>query len=474
METEKVNLVFLPSPGMGHVISTVEMAQLLCFRSPRISITVFTMRHHRKPSLTSLTSSYISSITSPNITFIDLPYPSDFHVDPTQNGETIISLYIQSHIPLIKQSIQNLNRPISAIIMDLFSTTLIDLADDFGVPAYVFFTSCASFLGLMLHLPSFHGTDFMDMKKDGLAVPTLPVKLDPLALPSPMLDKTNDAYEWYMYHGRRFKDLRGVIVNSFVEVESHASNSLSAARAPPVFMVGPIIDVHPRRQERRHECMEWLDGQPKNSVVFLCFGSMGAVSAEQAKEIARALEGCGYGFLWAVRVHDKVERFGLSLEADADAEMESLFPEGFVERTGKRGMVLKGWVPQKEILAHPATGGFMTHCGWNSILEGVWFGVPMLAWPMYAEQRFNAVLVTEVVGVAVGMELDYGGNGGVVKAEEVERGIRYLMEDGRVRERVGEMSGVSRRVGVDGGSSFAEVGRLVEEIMGERMNGKAS
>ncbi|KAK1325516.1 putative UDP-glucose flavonoid 3-O-glucosyltransferase 3 [Acorus calamus] len=466
MEAEKVNLVFLPCPGMGHLISTVEMAQLLCSRSPLISITVFTMRYHRKPSVT---SSYISSVTSPNITFIDLPSPSDFHFDPTQRGETIISLYIQSHTPLIKQSIQNLNRPISAIIMDLFSTTLIDLADDLGVPTYVFFTSCASFLGLMLHLPSLHGTDFMDMK-DGLAVPTLPVKLDPLALPSPILDKTNDAYEWYMYHGRRFKDLRGVIVNSFVELESYASNSLSEARAPPVFMVGPIIDVNSR--EEKHMCIEWLDRQPENSVVFLCFGSMGAVSAEQAKEIARALEGCGHRFLWALRVHDKVERFGLSLEADV--EMEAVLPEGFLERTGERGLVLKGWAPQKEILAHPATGGFVTHCGWNSLLEGVWFGVPMLAWPMYSEQRFNALVVTEVVDVAVGMELDYGGEGGVVKAGEVERGVRCLMEDGRVRKRVWEMSRVSRRVGVDGGSSFAEVGRLVEELCNygkEKMNG---
>ncbi|KAK1304490.1 putative UDP-glucose flavonoid 3-O-glucosyltransferase 3 [Acorus calamus] len=419
---------------MGHLVSTVEMTQLLCSRSPRISITILNMCPLGAPSIASSISSYISSLpTSPNITFIDLPFPSDFHFDPTQKGETIISLYIQSHKPLIKQSIQNLNHPISAIIMDLFSTTLIDLADDLGVPAYVFFTSGASFLGLMLHLPSFDGTDFMDFKEDRLDVPTLPVKLDPLALPSPMFDRTNDAYKWYMYHGRRFKDLRGVIVNSFVELESYASNSLSEANAPPVFMVGPIINVNSRQE--KHICIEWLDRQPENSVVFLCFGSMGAVSAEQAMEIARALEGCGHRFLWVLRAHDKAEGFGFSLEEDA--EMEGLLPEGFVERTGERGLVLKGWVPQKEILAHPATGGFVTHCGWNSILEGVWFGVPMMAWPMYAEQRFNAVVVTEVVRVAVGMKLDYERDGGVVKAEEVERGVRCLMEDGRVRERIG-------------------------------------
>ncbi|KAK1304489.1 putative UDP-glucose flavonoid 3-O-glucosyltransferase 3 [Acorus calamus] len=459
MEAEKVNLVFLPCPGMGHLVSTVEMTQLLCSRSPRISITVLNMCPLGGPSLTSSLSSYISS---PNITLIDLPSPSNFHFDPTtQKVETIISLYFQSHKPLIKQSIQSLNHPISAIIIDFFATTLIDLADELGAPAYLFFTSCASFLGLMLHLPSLDGTDFMNFKEENLAMPTLPVPLDPLAMPSPLLDKANDTYKWFMYHGRRLKDLRGIIINSFIELESYASKSLSEANAPPVFMVGPIIDVHQRRQER-HACLEWLDRQPENSVVFLCFGSMGAVNAEQAKEIARGLEGCGHRFLWALRAHDKGERFGLSLEADA--EMETVFPEGFVERTAEKGLILKGWVPQKEILAHPATGGFVTHCGWNSMLEGLWFGVPMMAWPMYAEQRFNSVVVTEVIEVAVGMKLDYGGEGGVVKAEEVERGVRCLMEDGRLRERVGEMSRVSRRVGVDEGSSFAEVGRLVEEL----------
>jgi hypothetical protein len=172
---------------------------------------------------------------------------------------------------------------------------------------------------------------------------------------------------------------------------------------------------------KRHECLAWLDGQPKASVVFLCFGSLGRFSAEQIKEMAAGLEASGQWFLWAVR----------RPPGDEAGDLDGLFPEGFLQRTGGRGLVVMSWAPQREALAHGAVGGFVTHCGWNSVLEAVMAGVPMLAWPLYAEQRMNRVFLVEEMRLAVAME---GYDKETVKAEEVAAKVRWLIDSDGGRE----------------------------------------
>ncbi|KAF2319813.1 hypothetical protein GH714_019272 [Hevea brasiliensis] len=124
--------------------------------------------------------------------------------------------------------------------------------------------------------------------------------------------------------------------------------------------------------------MQWLDDQPVASVVFLCFGSMGCFDEDQLKEIACALEHSEYRFLWSVRRPPPPDK--LASPTDYEDPLEVL-PEGFLERTAAVGKVI-GWAPQVAILAHPAIGGFVSHCEWNSVLESVWFGVPIATWPI--------------------------------------------------------------------------------------------
>ncbi|XXG48968.1 hypothetical protein AAC387_Pa02g3276 [Persea americana] len=131
--------------------------------------------------------------------------------------------------------------------------------------------------------------------------------------------------------------------------------------------------------------------------------------------------------------------------------LEKILPDGFLARTQARGLVLQSWVPQAVILAHVAIGGFVSHCGWNSILESVlaW------AWPLYAEQRHNALQLVRDYGLAVELSVDYKDNDWV-NAEEMERGVRHLMgetEEGqKVRERVEEMAETSKKAVEEGGS----------------------
>jgi hypothetical protein len=206
-----------------------------------------------------------------------------------------------------------------------------------------------------------------------------------------------------------------------------------------------------------HECLRWLDVQPRASVVFLCFGSLGFLNAEQVREAAAGLERSGQRFLWVLRS---------SPPAAATASVHplaELLPPGFLDRTKDRGLVWTSWAPQREVLAHHAVAGFVTHCGWNSVLEALWSGVPMAPWPLYAEQHLNAFELVASMGVAVRMDVDRKRNN-FVDAGEVARAVRCLVSGGdeegegrRARERAYEMRDACRSAVAPGGSSFASL-----------------
>lgn len=201
--------------------------------------------------------------------------------------------------------------------------------------------------------------------------------------------------------------------------------------------------------------MTWLDEQPESSVVFLCFGSLMNISATQIKEIAQALEIVGCRFLWSIRTDPKEY-----------PNPFKILPDGFMNRFSNLGFVC-GWVPQLKILAHKAIGGFLSHCGWNSILESLRYGVPIATWPMFAEQQLNAFTMVKELGLAVEMCLDYVlANGEIVKADEIARAVRYLMDGEDVpRRKLKEISEATKEAVMDGGSSFAAIDRFADKLI---------
>uniref|UniRef100_A0A0D3GA06 Glycosyltransferase n=1 Tax=Oryza barthii TaxID=65489 RepID=A0A0D3GA06_9ORYZ len=219
---------------------------------------------------------------------------------------------------------------------------------------------------------------------------------------------------------------------------------------PRVYCIGPLVNAGKKAEigGERHACLAWLDAQPRRSVVFLCFGSQGAFPAAQLKEIARGLESSGHRFLWVVRSPPEEQT------TSPELDLERLLPAGFLERTKDRGMVVKNWVPQAEVVQHEAVGAFVTHCGWNSTLEAIMSALPMICWPLYAEQAMNKVIMVEEMKIAV--SLDGYEEGGLVKAEEVEAKVRLVMEteEGRkLREKLVETRDMALDAITEGGSS---------------------
>ncbi|KAJ6798078.1 anthocyanidin 5,3-O-glucosyltransferase [Iris pallida] len=461
MSAKPTMVVLYPSPGMGHLVSMFELAKLL--DSHGLSVTVIIVEPHYN---TGSTAAFIarSSASNPSVSFHVLPRPDSLPHNPSRHHEAHAFDLLRLSNPELRRFL--LESPPSALVLDYFCGYALDVSAELRIPAYYFFTSGAGVFSVFLNFPDLHSrttASFREMGSNPLHFPGIP-PLPANHMPVPMLDRDDPVYEGFLYFSKRLKEAEGYIINTFEDLEPRAVAAISDAALPPNYCIGPLIQSGDRESSRGgSECLAWLDAQPKKSVVFLCFGSIGLFPSEQLKEMAVGLERSGQRFLWVVRSPPSGDSDKL-FEAPPEPDLERILPEGFLERTKGRGLVVKSWAPQAAVLEHGSVGGFVTHCGWNSTLEAIVNGVPMVAWPMYAEQRMNKVFLVEEMKLAVPME---GYDKDIVSAEELERKVRWLMEsEGGVElrartERAKERAAASL---AEGGKSKVALLELVERM----------
>ncbi|KAL3498396.1 hypothetical protein ACH5RR_041128 [Cinchona calisaya] len=477
---EKVELLFIPGPGMGHLVSAVELGKLLINRDENLSVVFLIINLPFNTGVDAFIESHLTDANS-RIRFVNTPCNISSTNDQQQkskNRNVIAFEMINNFKPLVRDAVldmiskSNNSAKIAGIVVDMFCVGMIDVANEFELPSYVFFTSGAGFLGLLLHVQTLHddyNTDITNYKDSDAELP-VPSFINPIpakVLPTTMLDKNGGSSTTFTA-ARRIRETKGIIVNTFQELELYAIKSLSDhdVKIPRIYPIGPIINWN----SKADDCtMSWLDKQPSCSVLFLCFGSYGSFSISQVKEIALALEHCGCRFLWSLR---QPPSKGEIDAPSAYANHEEILPEGFLERTSGIGKVI-GWAPQVAVLSHPAVRGFVSHCGWNSILESLWAGVPIAAWPMYAEQQINAFQMVVELGVAVEIKMDYRNDANmeskiIVTADEIENGIKRIMMDENkngIRERVKDMKEKCRKaIMKEEGSSYISLAHLIENL----------
>ncbi|OWM67264.1 zeatin O-glucosyltransferase-like [Punica granatum] len=247
-------------------------------------------------------------------------------------------------------------------------------------------------------------------------------------------------------------------VGPFNPVRIPSSSSLASEKARP--------------EGGKHKCIEWLDRQSSNSVIYISFGTTIALSKEQIREIATGLESSGQRFIWVLRDADKGDMFNNANDDDDSYETRKLaelsLPKGFEERVEGVGLVVREWAPQLEILGHPSVGGFMSHCGWNSCMESITVGVPIAAWPMHSDQLSNSVLVTRILRIGV-MVKEWPAlvNSALVDSSSIQRAVKLLMssqEGDCVRKRAAELGEAVQRSVRDGGVSRAELDLFIAHI----------
>lgn len=481
---KNLHVIFLPYMAPGHMTPLVDIARLFAAHS-------FTVTIIATPANAYCFNKAINrDIKSGRKISIEiLPFPSAQSGLPegcenltnAHTPEMTIKLFnaIEMLQPQIEKLIRK-NRP-DCIASDVLFHWTANVAADLGIPRLAFSGSGFFNLSVAYCVEHYQPHKNIQSETEPFILPTLPHKVMLTRSQLPDVVKTRNKFS------KLFEQLKeaekksyGMLVNSFKELDKDYADYYRTVRGIKAWHVGPVslFNKHEDDKVERGEkalisidaCNKWMNSKSPNTVVYVCFGSLIRFSKLQIKEIASALESTGYFFIWVV---------GKVLESDKNGEEGQdgrWLPEGFEERTKEtgRGMIIRGWGPQVVILEHAAIGGFLTHCGWNSIMEGVTAGVPMITWPVFAEQFYNEKLVTQVLksGVSVGNEMWKAWateDGALIRREKIEAAMRRAM-DGR-GEDVEQMRKTAKQLGVlakeaveEGGSSYKDLRNLMDEI----------
>jgi hypothetical protein len=264
--------------------------------------------------------------------------------------------------------------------------------------------------------------------------------------------------DWELFRNGMMDNITswGVVFNSFTELERvYIDHMKQRAGHDRVWAVGPLLPNNDATSRGgpsvvpTHDVMTWLNKKPEHSVVYICFGSRMTLTTDQMNALLAALECSGVHFILCVKAVD---------EGHVDE-----IQEGFEDRVGERGFIIRGWVPQVAILRNPAVGVFVTHCGWNSTLEGISAGVMLLTWPLGADQFSNAKLVVDQLGIAA--RACEGGPSAIPDSVKLGELLADSVSGTRPESiKVREMCEASFKAVASSGSSIKDLDMLVKEL----------
>ena len=458
MSAPQTHVLAYPFPSSGHMIPLLDLTKALVSRGIYVTVLV-------TPSNQSL----VPTNCSPLLQTLVLPPVQFPNPNPNQNRLVgLVTFMRQHHYPILLEWARTHPSPPKAIISDFFLGWTHYLARDLHVPRLVFSPSGAFALSISFSL--WRDLPQNDNDNDNsytVSFPNLPNSpVFPWWQITHIFRNKRGEPEWEFHRENMLLNLEtwGVVFNTFTELErvylDHVKKELGHER---VWAVGPVHhkpeeDSSTGSEDRGrsstvncHQLITWLDSRANGSVVYVCFGSRTVLTSNQMEVLTQALELSGVNFILSVRDHDE-RHVALN---------HGKVLSGLADRVRERGFVIEGWAPQLVILSHRAVGAFLTHCGWNSVLEGLVSGVVMLTWPMGADQYTNVKLLVDQLGVAVRAA---EGTDNVPEPSELARRIERTLVERRERVRAEELRDAALSAIKKGGSSQKQFDKLVEQL----------
>ncbi|XP_072962965.1 cis-zeatin O-glucosyltransferase 1-like [Typha angustifolia] len=455
-EKQKVSILVVPFPAQGHLNQLLHFSLLLSSRG--FPVHYATAPTHVLQAKSRLQGWNPSSLHA--IHFHSLPIPP-FPTPPPDHNSTI---KFPSHLQPTFEAFLHIRAPLSSLLQTLSSasTRLVIVHD-----------SLSSFAGKEAEsLPNTESYNFQCLSAlYGLTFPQI----------SESTAKLLRAHDWVLpakdsciteefldfadrnSHNNNERDF-GMIINTckklegeFLELRRQELDYIGKK----LFAIGPINPVVIRGGGHRHECLNWLDKQPDGSVLYLSFGSTTTPSEDQVEQLAIGIVQSRQRFIWVLRSADRGNIF-----AEEAKVTGYKLPAGFDKEVEGRGIVIRDWAPQLDILAHKSTGLFMSHCGWNSCMESLSMGVPIAAWPMHSDQPVNALFVTKYLKVGV-MVREWDRREEIVAAKDIEEAINKVLvydEGKEIKQRARDLGDAVRGEVMDGGSSRAELDLFIDHI----------
>ncbi|KAL1370867.1 hypothetical protein HN51_001051 [Arachis hypogaea] len=467
---EVINVLMVSPTLQGHLNPTLNFAKRLASKGVHVTLAIPEELRQRFQNLHNQeTNNFHHHSDKPSK--IQLAYFSDgLSVDHDRSNDP--AAFFASFETKGAENLSNLithlkehDRSFSCFIANPFMPWSVDVAVSHGIPCAMFWPQASALFSIYCRYVC-KTNCFPDMENpnETLQLPSLPT-LQVRELPSFLLPSCPP------YHKKMVTDfepildkVKWILGASVYEFEEEIVNSMASLR--PILTIGPLVSPYLLGQKESEDfddlsvnlwrpedsCLQWLNDKATSSVIYVAFGSLMELSQKQMDNIAIALKNTKKPFLWVIRP----QKGGAEL------------PQEFLEETKEKGLVVT-WCPQANVLMHPAVACFVSHCGWNSTLEAVTAGVPIVALPNWSDQPTNAKLVEDVFKTGVRMRIGEE-EAGVASAEEVERCITEVMEGPMAEEikmRAVGLKEAARKAMLDGGSSDRNIIRFVTEISGK-------
>ncbi|CAH9146850.1 unnamed protein product [Cuscuta epithymum] len=442
MEDQKSNggpfrVLMLPWLAHGHVIPYLELAKELQDRN-------FNVHFCSTPAvLSSVESAYSSFLSQIHLVPINLPaagfpeIPAGRHTTKDLPREHIFTLCkaFRLSAPIFSDIVDRIKPDL--LIFDLFQPWAAEVAASRNIPAVLFCITGAASIAAAHHL-------LKHRSMAGFPFPGLCFRPHELKNLRESTGNVDPVDQFAILKALEASD-SVVLINTSEEIDGKYMDHLSAILGKPAVPTGSLVRIPGKNgaaaaaeKEGDAEILRWLDGKPKNSTLYISFGSEYYLTTAEIQELAKGLELSGADFIWVLR-----------FPAGKEVGIEAALPEGFLNRVNGRGLVLEKWAPQIKILGHPSVGGFVMQCGWNSFLESIHFGIPMIAIPMHSEQFITARYAAEL-GVSTEVMRDDDGR---LHGEDICKAVRKLLAEKageEMREKVMALNAAMAMKGAEG------------------------
>ncbi|KAH6804349.1 hypothetical protein C2S51_032596 [Perilla frutescens var. frutescens] len=347
----------------------------------------------------------------------------------------------------------NPNQKISCVIVDLSCGWVLDIVEMMGLEPVSFTPASIATFSMVLHIPKL--VEQGDLDTNGSLK-----KVDLISLSDDIPAWRKDGLPWSFSNDLNTQKIffeiskscksanktKWVLCNSCYELEPAACDS-----RPNFLPIGPLNlrdkSCSGNFQPEDASCIRWLDDKPDGSVIYVSFGSLAVICQQQLNELALGLELSGRAFLWVVR-------------RDLANGSRVVFPDGFLERVSKFGKIVE-WAPQNNVLSHPAIGCFMSHCGWNSTLEGVSKGIPYLCWPYFTDQTHNESYICDKWEIGLRINCD---ENGMRLRDEIKKKIDMLFCNDKVKKSAFKLKEMCAESISGGGSSYKNMGTFMDYL----------
>ncbi|KAL2491851.1 UDP-glycosyltransferase 85A1 [Abeliophyllum distichum] len=473
---KKPHAVCIPLPAQGHINPMLKLAKLL--RSNGFHITFVHTEFNYERLIKTRDEASMKAVE-------DFQFATVSDGLPQSNPRGILDLpALGVSMPIhckdsFRKLIEKLNSsadvpPVTCVVSDGVMSFTLEVAREFNIPEILFFTLSACGMWGYLHFDQLLQRGYFPFKDESWLsngyldtiidwIPAMKgIRLKDLPTFIRTTNRDDILFNYNLESVNNALNTGSIILNTFDDLEQEVLDVMKS-KFHNIYTIGPlsllseqIISCEAKLEsieaslwKEDEKCLEWLDNRDARSVVYVNYGSLIIMTLKQLREFAWGLANSKYSFLWVIRPN----------LVNGGTEIIS---QDFLDEIKDRGLILD-WCPQERVLGHPSIGGFLTHCGWNSILESISHGVPMICWPFFADQQMNCLYMCTKWGI--GMEIDSD-----VKREEVEGLVRELMggKMGKeMREKAMELKKKAERATKQGGSSYINFDLLLQHLKGE-------